>query len=118
MLGSSTCHTLVCLFGHPWVIVRYDSGTCSHARVSPYLGSTTDQLALGIRAPRTPYLPQALPRLIQVSGPPRGGSELCSIGTHCTQLSTSFLSLHFGVQEPLGAPWGGFPLGLGGDRLE
>ena len=25
----------------------------------------SDQLALGIRAPRTPYLPQALPRLIQ-----------------------------------------------------
>ena len=47
MLGCSSCHTLVCVCAHPWVIVRYlgvppgpiGTHVVRDRRVSPYLVS-------------------------------------------------------------------------------
>ena len=61
ILGALPRKCLVLRLGDP----KQTSGGTGPSELARQVRLISDQLALGIRAPRTPYLPQALPRLIQ-----------------------------------------------------
>ena len=61
ILGALPRKCLVLRLGDP----KQTSGGTGPSDLARKVRLISDQLALGIRAPRTPYLPQALPRLIQ-----------------------------------------------------
>ena len=61
ILGALPRKCLVLRLGDP----KQTSGGTGPSELARQVRLISDQLALGIRAPRTPYLPQALPKLIQ-----------------------------------------------------
>ena len=61
ILGALPRKCLVLRLGDP----KQTSGGTGPSELARQVRLISDQLALGIRAPRTPFLPQALPKLIQ-----------------------------------------------------
>ena len=51
-MGSSTCHTLVCLCGHPWAIVRY-LRVLRDRSVHTWYGTDGSHLTLSLRSAAT-----------------------------------------------------------------